>query len=71
MSSEHLVPVSTLPTPDDFQTERRQRRAMILHERNDGSNHDIKKKKMRQGYGWTSNNNSRILEWLYAKQFKS
>lgn len=45
MSSEHLVPVSTLPTPDDFQTERRQRRAMILHERNDGSNHDIKKKR--------------------------
>lgn len=47
MSSEDLVPVSTLPTPDDFQTERRQRRAMILHERNDGSNHDIKKKKKR------------------------
>lgn len=27
--------------------------------------------KTRQGCGWTSNNNSRILEWLYAKQFKS
>lgn len=51
MSSEHLVPVSTLPTPDDFQTERRQRRAMILHERNDGSNHDIKKKKRGKAMG--------------------
>lgn len=49
MSSEHLVPVSTLPTPDDFQTERRQRRAMILHERNDGSNHDIKRGKAMGG----------------------
>lgn len=47
MSSEHLVPVSTLPTPDDFQTERRQRRAMILHERNDGSNHDTNKNEAR------------------------
>ena len=28
-------------------------------------------KKTRQGCGWTSNKNSRILEWLYAKQFKS
>lgn len=70
MSSEHLVPVSTLPTPDDFQTERRQRRAMSLHER-ETTVQIMTSKKKRQGCGWTSNKNSGILEWLYAKQFKS